>query len=104
MSFEAITSIAQAEAEAKATVAAAEARAKQLLAEAETAGKAAVEAAGAKADSELAELRRQADEKAMTEAGGLSKETENKKAALRAKAEARLEKAAALVVERIVNS
>ena len=53
---------------------------------------------------ELAELRRQADEKAMTEAEGLSKETENKKAALRAKAEARLEKAAALVVERIVNS
>ena len=40
----------------------------------------------------------------MTEAEGLSKETENKKAALRAKAEARLENAAALVVERIVNS
>ena len=104
MSFEAITSIAQAEAEAKATVAAAEAKAKQLLAEAETAGKAAVEAANAKADSELAELRRQADEKAMTEAEGLSKETENKKAALRVKTEARLENAAALVVERIVNS
>ena len=40
----------------------------------------------------------------MTEAGELSTETENRKAALRARAEARLEKAAALVVERIVNS
>ena len=60
--------------------------------------------AQAEADSELAELRKQADAKAMTEAGELSTETENRKAALRARAEARLEKAAALVVERIVNS
>ncbi len=104
MSFEAITSITGAEAQAKAVVAGAEARAKQMLSDAQAAGKAAIEAAGAKADSELAELRRKADEKAMTEAGVLSGELENKKAALRARAEARLGEAAALVVERIVNN
>ncbi len=104
MSFEAITSIADAEANAKAAVAAAELKSKQMLADAETAGKAAIEAAAVKAEEELTELRRKADEKAKTDAGGLSGELENKKAALRAKAEANLEKAAALVVERIVNN
>lgn len=104
MSFEAITSIAQAENEAKAIIAGAEAKAKQMVADAESAGKAAVEAAYAKAESELKELRRQADEQAMSEAGELSGDMENRKAVLRAKAEAKLEKAAALVVERIVNS
>jgi len=104
MSFEAITSIAQAEQEAKAAVAAAEAKAKQMLSDAEAAGKAAVEAAGAKADEELAELRRQAREKAKGDAQTLAGELENKKAALAARAETRLEQAASLVVERIVNS
>ena len=89
MSFEAIAGVAQAEAEAKELIFGAELKARQMSAE---------------ADSELAELRKQADAKAMTEAGELSTETENRKAALRARAEARLEKAAALVVERIVNS
>ena len=72
--------------------------------DAESAGKAAVEAAAAKAESELVELRRQSDEKAVKAANELSQELENKKAALRAKAEAKLDQAAKLVVERIVNS
>ena len=104
MSFEAITEITRAETDAKAAVASAEAKARQMLADAENAGKASMEAARAKAEGELAELRRLADEKALTEAGSLSNSMENKKAALRVKAEAKLEKAAALVVERIVNS
>lgn len=104
MSFEAIASIAQAETEAKAAVAGAEARARQLLNDAEADGKAALEAADAKAQSELAELRRQADEQAMVDAGGLSNELETTKAVLRARAEARLEQAVSLIVERIVNS
>ena len=66
--------------------------------------KAAIEAAAAKADNELAQLRRQADEKAMDAAGGLSRELESTKAELRAKAETKLAQAATLVVERIVNS
>jgi len=104
MSFEAINSIAQAEAEAKAAVQAAEAKVKQMLADAENTGKNAVKAAIAKADSELAELRRQTDEKAVTEAGELMEELEKQKAALRTGAEAKLQEAAALVVERIVNN
>ena len=104
MSFEAISNIAQAEAQAKTTVANAEARAKQLAADTESAGKLAVEAAVQKADTELKELGRQVNEKATAQAEQLSGELENQKAALRAKAEARLEEAAAIVVERIVNS
>ena len=41
---------------------------------------------------------------AEAQAKGLSGDLENQKAALRARAEGRLEQAAALVVERIVNS
>ena len=77
MSFEAIASITQAEADAKASVAQADAKARQMRIDAENAGKAAIDAAAAKADNELAELRRQADEKAMDAAGGLSKELES---------------------------
>ena len=69
MSFEAIAGVAQAEAEAKELISGAELKARQMSAEAENEGKAAIEAARAKADSELAELRKQADAKAMTEAG-----------------------------------
>ena len=104
MSFEAINSVVQAENEAKAAVAAAEAKAKQMLSDAQAAGRAAVEAAGDKADSALAELRRKADEEAMAKAAELSRDVENKKAALRARAEARLDRAASLVVERIVKN
>jgi len=104
MSFEAITGITDAEAAAKASVAAAEAKARQMIQEAENAGKAAVEAALAKADSELAQLRKQVDEKAELDAQALSDDLENKKAVLRAKAGARLDAAAKLVAERIVNS
>ena len=104
MSFEAIANISRAEAEAKTLIAQAEAKARQMVADAVAAGKAAVEAALAKADGELEQLRRQADEKAMAAAGGLSGELESQKAALCALADAKLDQAATLVVERIVNS
>ena len=104
MSFEAISNIAQAEAQAKTTVSNAETRAKQLAADAESAGKLAVEAAVQKADDELKELSRQINDKARGRAEALSGELENQKAALRAKAQGKLDQAAAIVVERIVNS
>ena len=75
-----------------------------MVAAAENAGKLAVDAAVVKADSEIQELRRQAEEQAKALAEELSVEAAKKKAALRADAQAKLEKAAALVVERIVNS
>ena len=56
MSFEAVSNIAQAEAQAKVTVAEAESKAKQMLADADTAGKLAIDAACAKAEEELKEL------------------------------------------------
>ena len=103
MSFEAITSVTRAEAEAKAAVAAAEAKARQLLSDAEAAGKAAVEAAAAKAESELKELRRRTEEKSAEESRELSETLRGREAQLRAQAGPKLEEAAALIVERIVN-
>ena len=63
MSFEAIYNIAQAEAEGKAAVAAAEQKAKAMIAEAESEGKASVQAAIAKADEELKALHVKSAEK-----------------------------------------
>ena len=104
MSLEAITSVNAAENEAKAAVQAAEAKAKQMLADADAAGQAAVEAAGAKADAELRELRRKAEEKYRIEAAEQAEVLEGRKAALRAQAGEKLGRAAALIVERIVNN
>ena len=54
-------------------------------------------------NQKLAELRAKSDEKAREDARQLASDTENKKAAMRARADARLGKAAALIVERVVN-
>ena len=43
------------------------------------------------------------EEKAAADAAELARSTENKKAAMRARAESRMDGAAALIVERIVN-
>ena len=104
MSFEAISNIAQAEAAAKASVANAQLRAKQLAADADSAGKLAVESALQKADQELKELSLKVNDKATGEAEKLSRDLEKQKAALRARAQGKLETAAMRVVERIVNS
>ncbi|MBR2582781.1 MAG: hypothetical protein IKD61_05250 [Oscillospiraceae bacterium] len=104
MSFEAIYNISLAEGEGKAAVAAAEQQAKSMIAEAENAGKASIEAAIARAEGEIAELRVKAAEKERVESEALAQELSTKKAVLLAKAEAKLEKAASLVVERIVNN
>ena len=53
--------------------------------------------------AELAELRSKSDEKAKEDALELASDTENRKAAMRARADARMDKAAALIVERVVN-
>ena len=103
MSLEAITSVINAEREAKAAVAAAQAQAKQLLADAETAGKTALEAARAKADSELETLRVRAEEKSRADAESLTGDLESRREELCRQAEGKLDAAAALIVERIVN-
>ena len=92
MSFEAITTIRDAEN-----------RAKQIQADAQAEGKAAIEAAVGKAQRELQTLRAKSDEKAKADAEKLAAETKNKEAAMRIKAKTNLDRAASLIVERIVN-
>ena len=87
-----------------ASVVVAQAEAKRLVAQAQEDGEASVRAAAKKADDEIAELTRTAEEKAKADASELAQSNENKKAAMRVKAEKRLDKAAELIVERIVNS
>lgn len=103
MSLEAIAAVEKAEAQAVHTKAEAAAEAKRIVAAAETAGREAIEAARRKADEELKGLNIKAAEKAAAEMEELRSGTDNKKAALRARAESRLDKAAAQIVERIVN-
>lgn len=104
MSFDAIASIAQAEDAAKVAVSYAEAQGRQMIADAEAAGKASIEAAVKKAEAELGELKKRSDAKSLDEAAKLSQSVQGRKADLRAAAEEKLEAAAKLVVERIVNS
>ena len=71
---------------------------------AEAAGKAAVAAAEKKAAGELATLSKKADEKAVESAKTLASENGEVKDRLRAQAEANMDRAVSLIVERIVNS
>lgn len=104
MSLEAIKTITEAEEAARRLKTEAAADAKRMVGEARAAGQAALDAAEKKANEELRELKAKADEKATADAKELAASTENKKAAMQVKAEARLDKAAQLIVERIVNS
>lgn len=104
MSLEAIKTISDAEENAKQKKAKAMADQKKELAEAEHAGQLAIDAAVKKAEDELRELIKKADEKVKLDAEQLSGETENKKAVMRAQAEGRIDAAASLIAERIVNS
>lgn len=103
MSFEAITAIEEAEASARRMKAEAAAAAKAAEAAAVEEGGLALESARKKAAAEVRELRAKSDEKAKHDAVELASDTENKKAAMRARADARMDKAAALIVERVVN-
>ena len=104
MSFEALETLAQAEETVRRMQADAALRAKQSLAAAREEGEQMLADALKNADRELAELNRNADEKAKADLSELAANYENRKAAMRAHAEARSERAAAFIVERIVNS
>ena len=100
MSFEAITTISDAENRARQIKADAQAAAAAAVEAAQAEGKAAIEAAVGKAQQEL---RAKSDEKAKADAETLAAETKNKEAAMRIKAKTNLDRAASLIVERIVN-
>ena len=104
MSFEAITVIRAAEENAGKLIAEAEASAKKMIADAEIKGKAEGEAALEKADAEIGELKLKCAVKADEEEARILAETETKKAVLAAKSDKQIEKAAMLIVERIVNT
>mgnify|MGYP004718038239 FL=1 len=103
MSFEAITTIRDAENRAKQIQADGQAPAAAAVETAQAEGKAAIEAAVGKAQRELQTLRAKSDEKAKADAEKLAAETKNKEAAMRIKAKTNLDRAASLIVERIVN-
>ena len=102
MSFEAITTISDAENRARQIKADAQAAAAAAVEAAQAEGKAAIEAVG-KAQQELQTLRAKSDEKAKADAETLAAEIKNKEAAMRIKAKTNLDRAASLIVERIVN-
>ena len=104
MSFEAITTVREAEARAKQIKLEATQAAAEAIEAAELDGKAAVEAALDKAREELRTLRSKSDEKATQDAETLAATTKDREAVMRSRAEAKLDQAASLIVERIVNS
>ena len=104
MSFEAINTVREAEERAKQIKLEATQAAAEAIEAAERDGKEAVEAALSKAREELKSLRSKTDEEATQEAEALAATTKNREATMRTRAEARLDQAASLIVERIVNS
>ncbi len=103
MSLEALDTIALAEEKARQIKAAAQADAKRSVQEAEEAVKAMIDAANAKAETEIKDLVRKADEKAKGDAGTLASNTRNREAAMKARAERKMDEVADKIVERIVN-
>ena len=75
-----------------------------MLLDAETAGKAALEAASARAEVELKELRQKADVQTAAKTAAMEEKIAEEADKLRKAAEEKLDAAAALIVERIVNS
>ena len=103
MSLEAIKSIGAAEDEARQAKQLAQQKAQEAIDEAERNGREALSTMNTRAQSEIAMLLRTADQKAAENAIDLASTTANRKATLRARAESRYDKAAGLIVERIVN-
>ena len=102
MTFEAITSIAQAETEAKEMIASAESRARQMVIDAEKEGKAAIETAKAMAADECAKIENSAQETADKKAKDVGRNTEEEKSRLCETAMAKMSEAAGLVIDRII--
>lgn len=103
MSLEALDTIALAEEKARQIRAAADTEANKILCQAEEEVTVMIAAAEGKAEDEIRELMRKADEKAKEDAAVLASTTRNRQAAMRAHAEQRMEKVVQGIVERIVN-
>ena len=102
VSLEAIKSISEAEEDARQAKIRAQQKARESAEDVEKTGKEAVASSITRAESEIANLKRVADQKASEQAVELASTTANKQATLRARAESRFDRAAQLIVERIV--
>jgi vacuolar-type H+-ATPase subunit H len=103
MSLEALDTIALAEEKARQIRAAATTEASKTLREAQEAVTVMVAAAEGKADAEIKELTRKADEKAKEDAETLASNTRNREAAMQAHADRKMDGVVGMIVERIVN-
>ena len=102
MSLEALDTIALAEEKARQIRAAAGTESKKSLKEAEDAVTVMLAAADGKAEAEIRDLMRKADEKAKEEAAELASATKNRQAAMQARADRKMDAVADKIVERIV--
>jgi V/A-type H+-transporting ATPase subunit G/H len=103
MSLDVIKSIGDAEELARQARLAAQTKAKNMIAEAEKKGQAVVLDAVTRAEADVKRLLDEAENKAASSAAGLLSTTSEKQAEIRRLAECRLDDAAGLIVERIVN-
>lgn len=104
MSLEAIHQITESEQAAQARIAGAEAEARRLAAEAQQSGKERLEAARAAAEAEAAGLLARAEEQGAAREKELLEENRRQREALEAQAGERLDRAAELIVRRVVNT
>ncbi len=103
MSREAITILTELEDSIRQRRADAAAASKTAVAAVQAEGEKLVQDAAAKADSEISALRRKTEDTAREQARMKAEQLENRKAALKARADTQSAKAVALIVERIVN-
>lgn len=103
MSLEAIKKVNETEQGVQARKAEAAANAKKLVADAEKAGRERLESARAKAEADARESMARAEEKAAAHSEEILAGARKDCAALRKAARARLDKAAQLIVRRVVN-
>lgn len=76
--------------------------AKKAIADAHADGEARLREAAEQAEAEVKQLLREVNERAMAQAAERASSTENKKAVLEVRAERNMDRAAALIIEKIV--
>ena len=103
MTQELVKTVCDAEEEARQNILFAQQKARVAVAEEERYGQEKIAASVARAQDEIVHLIRASDQKATEQAMELASKTANRQAALRARAERRLDDAVKLIVERIVN-
>ena len=104
MSLDAIAQVTAAEEATQGLLAEAQAQAKTLIADAERDGKKRIDEARSQAEAEVKTLLAGAEARAADHAGEVMAQAARDCDALRAAAEERLDKAADLIIERVVNS